>query len=90
MGKGSFLECWFSSLFLNGILGLDFDWFKSARRDILITRNASVPTYFGLSLPSENLGKVDNTGFEAVAFIETIRVIGVGMLLPMLPMQRIR
>ena len=58
----------FSSQFLNGILGLDFDWFKSARRDILITRNASVPTYFGLSLPSENLGKVDNTGFEAVAF----------------------
>lgn len=47
---------------------MDFDWFKSARRDILITRNASVPTYFGLSLPSENLGKVDNTGFEAVAF----------------------
>lgn len=58
----------FSSQFLNGMFGLDFDWFKSARRDILITRNASVPTYSGLTLPSENLGKVDNTGFEAVAF----------------------
>ena len=58
----------FSSQFLNGMFGLDFDWFKSARRDILITRNASVPTYSGLILPSENLGKVDNTGFEAVAF----------------------
>ncbi len=58
----------FSSQFLNGKFGLDFDWFKSARRDILITRNASVPTYSGLRLPSENLGKVNNTGFEAVAF----------------------
>ena len=58
----------FSSQFLNGMFGLDFDVFKSMRRDILITRNASVPTYSGLTLPSENLGKVNNSGFEAVAF----------------------
>lgn len=57
-----------SSLFLNGKFGLDFDYFKSWRHNILITRNASVPTYSGLTLPAENLGKVNNAGFEAVAF----------------------
>ena len=33
----------------------------------MITRNASIPTYSGLSLPAENLGKVKNHGFEAIA-----------------------
>lgn len=57
----------FSAQFLNGKLGLDFDYFQSHRNDILITRNASVPTYSGLSLPAENLGKVKNQGVELVA-----------------------
>lgn len=57
----------FSAQFLNGMFGLDFDYFQSRRNDILITRNASVPTYSGLSLPSENLGEVKNHGFEIVA-----------------------
>ena len=37
----------FSATFLNGKFGLDFDWFQSKRRDILITRNASIPSYTG-------------------------------------------
>ena len=57
----------FSSQFLNGKYSLDFDYFYSKRSDILITRNASVPTYSGLSLPAENLGKVSNQGIEIVA-----------------------
>lgn len=57
----------FSAQFLQGKFGLDFDYFQSRRNDILITRNASVPTYSGLSLPAENLGKVKNHGFEIVA-----------------------
>lgn len=57
----------FSAQFFKGKLGLDFDYFYSRRSDILITRNASVPTYSGLSLPAENLGKVSNHGFEIVA-----------------------
>jgi TonB-linked SusC/RagA family outer membrane protein len=57
----------FSAQFLNGKFGLDFDYFYSRRSDILITRNASVPTYSGLSLPAENLGKVSNHGLEIVA-----------------------
>lgn len=57
----------FSAQFLHGKLGLDVDYFQSHRNDILITRNASVPTYSGLSLPAENLGKVKNHGIELVA-----------------------
>jgi hypothetical protein len=45
-------------------LSMNIDYFYEWRRDILIVRNASVPTYTGLSLPAENLGKVDNQGFE--------------------------
>ena len=37
----------FSSQFLDGKFGLDFDYFQSRRNDILITRNASIPTYRG-------------------------------------------
>lgn len=57
----------FSASFLNGMFSLDFDWFQSKRRDILITRSASIPAYTGLVLPAENLGKVNNSGVEIVA-----------------------
>lgn len=57
----------FSSQFLNGKLGLDVDYFQSHRNDILITRNASIPVYSGLTLPAENLGKVKNQGLELIA-----------------------
>ena len=53
--------------FLGGKYTLEGDYFLSDRRDILITRNASVPTYSGLTLPQENLGKVRNQGFELIA-----------------------
>lgn len=33
----------------------------------MITRNASIPTYSGLVLPAENLGKVKNHGLELIA-----------------------
>ena len=57
----------FSAQFLDGKFGLDFDYFHSSRKDILITRNASIPAYTGLVLPAENLGKVNNSGIELVA-----------------------
>ena len=56
-----------SSTFLNNKFSLDIDWFQSRRRDILIRRNASIPSYSGLVLPDENLGKVNNSGIELVA-----------------------
>ncbi|MGO3108925.1 MAG: SusC/RagA family TonB-linked outer membrane protein [Sphingobacterium sp.] len=52
--------------FCNGLLGVEFDYFKSRRSDILTKRNATVPEYTGLTLPDENIGIVDNKGFELI------------------------
>ena len=43
----------------------DLNYFYQKRTDILIARNASIPQAAGLTLPLENLGEVDNFGFEA-------------------------
>jgi TonB-linked SusC/RagA family outer membrane protein len=42
----------------------DFNYFYQKREDILVTRSASVPDFAGLTLPDENLGKVNNFGYE--------------------------
>ncbi len=55
-----------SAQFLNGMFSLDFDYFKSKRSDLLAYRNASFPSYAGLVLPNENIGKMNNSGFEVV------------------------
>ena len=54
------------SSFFNGDLNFNADYFISKRNRILIARNASVPSSTGLTgkLPVENIGKVDNRGFE--------------------------
>lgn len=54
----------FDSQFCNQMFHLNIDFFFNKRSDILITRNASVPSYTGLSLPAENLGIVNNRGIE--------------------------
>ncbi len=51
------------SLF-NSRLSGDANYFYQKRRDILITRNASIPDAAGITLPQENLGKVDSWGWE--------------------------
>ncbi len=56
-----------SAQFLDGKFNLDFDYFVSHRSDILRTRNASIPSYAGLLLPAENIGKVKNSGIEVIA-----------------------
>ena len=48
----------------NGLLGIDFTYFKERREDILATKSLSVPFTFGGTLPSENLGIVENKGIE--------------------------
>ena len=50
----------------NGLLGWEFEVFKTRRSNILCTRNASIPYYTGLTtnLPDENIGIVSNKGFE--------------------------
>ncbi|WP_372775222.1 SusC/RagA family TonB-linked outer membrane protein [Mangrovibacterium sp.] len=51
-------------LMFDSKLSADVNYFYQKREDILITRNASVPDFTGLTLPAENLGKVDNYGLE--------------------------
>jgi TonB-linked SusC/RagA family outer membrane protein len=51
----------------NGLLGIDFTYFQEKRSRILAARNLSIPATLGFpSLPDENIGKVDNKGFEIV------------------------
>ena len=51
----------------NNILGMELTLWKENRSNILAQRNLSIPAIVGFSaLPSENIGEVDNQGFEAV------------------------
>lgn len=60
----------------NSLLNFTIDVFSEKRRNILIARNASVPDYTALTLPDENLGKVDNKGIEiSVNHQNTIGVV---------------
>ncbi len=54
-----------ASLFNNKIT-VSADYFNNIRSQILIQRNASIPSSTGFTLPPENIGKVKNSGFEAV------------------------
>lgn len=54
----------FESVLWNGLLGFNFDLFKSRRSNILTKKSASIPDYAGLVLPDMNIGIVDNSGFE--------------------------
>ncbi|WPR71387.1 TonB-dependent receptor [Flavobacterium sp. NG2] len=51
------------SLFNNRLTG-DANYFYQNRTDILITKAAAIPDAIGLNLPQQNLGKVDNYGWE--------------------------
>ncbi|MDW5288050.1 TonB-dependent receptor [Formosa sp. PL04] len=45
-------------------LSVDANYFYQKRKDILITRNASIPEAVGITLPQENLGQVNSWGWE--------------------------
>jgi len=47
-----------------GLLGTEIDFFRTRRENILTTASAVVPDYTGLQLPDENIGIVENKGFE--------------------------
>ena len=49
--------------FLNDKLKMNVDYFIEHRKDILTSRQI-VPGYLSISLPTANIGKVDNKGFE--------------------------
>lgn len=49
---------------LDGKINFEFDVFMNKRSNILWQRNASIPQSTGMTLPAENIGKVDNKGWE--------------------------
>ena len=49
---------------MNSRLSFELDAFLKKRTDILWRRNASIPQTAGLTLPAENIGKMDNKGFD--------------------------
>lgn len=51
-------------LMFEGRFSGDINWFYQKREDILVTRVAAIPDAAGIPLPAENLGKVDNWGWE--------------------------
>ncbi len=60
------MDAGFETRLWNNLIGIDFTYFKEDRKDILGTRNLSVPLSFGANLPTENIGKVTNQGLELV------------------------
>ena len=51
------------SLFGNKV-SFEFDLFKNLRTDILMPANASIPLSAGFTPPDQNIGKVENKGFD--------------------------
>lgn len=51
-------------MFWDGKLGFTLEYFHQNRKDILTPKQASVPSYSGLSLPDQNIGEVNNQGVE--------------------------
>ncbi|WP_164109927.1 MULTISPECIES: TonB-dependent receptor [Sphingobacterium] len=54
------------ALLWNGLLGLEFDYFKKRTTDILAQPTLAFPATFGASLPMMNNSTVRNEGFEIV------------------------
>jgi len=54
----------FETSYKNGLLTAEFDWFRRNRSGLPATRQGSLPTTFGQSMPQENLNSDINTGFE--------------------------
>lgn len=54
----------FDASYKKGLISMEFDWFRRERTGLPATRNGSLPTTFGESMPQENLNSDINTGFE--------------------------
>jgi len=50
--------------FLKNRLSVEFDYFKVLTENILAKKNFSVPDYTGIVLPDQNIGTMENQGFE--------------------------
>ena len=59
----------FESEYLGGLLFLNFDYFYNIRDHILAPRTGAVPDFAGITLPDENMARVDDHGVEIEAGI---------------------
>jgi len=67
----------FDFQFMEGKFNAEIDLFKNSRESILWQRNASIPQSTGMTLPAENIGKVDNSGFDvSLGYRETFGELG--------------
>ena len=57
----------FDSKFKEDMFHLNAEFFYNRRENILAVKDASVANFTGLTLPAENIGVVDNRGFELEA-----------------------
>lgn len=48
----------------DGMFNFTVEWFKNRRESILWRRNASIPQSTGMTLPAENIGIVENGGWD--------------------------
>ncbi|MGV3764055.1 SusC/RagA family TonB-linked outer membrane protein [Parapedobacter sp.] len=48
----------------DGMFNFTVEWFKNRRESILWRRNASIPQSTGMTLPAENIGIVENRGWD--------------------------
>ncbi len=54
-------------------LSFEFDIFKNLRTDILYPANAAIPLSAGFSPPDQNIGEVENKGFDmSLSYLHTI------------------
>ncbi len=51
----------------DGMFNFTVEWFKNRRESILWRRNASIPQSTGMTLPAENIGIVENAGWDFAA-----------------------
>ncbi|MGK6351933.1 SusC/RagA family TonB-linked outer membrane protein [Parapedobacter sp. DT-150] len=49
---------------MDGKFNFTLEWFKNRRESILWRRNASIPQSTGMTLPAENIGIVENGGWD--------------------------
>lgn len=49
---------------MDGMFSFTVEWFKNRRESILWRRNASIPQSTGMTLPAENIGIVENAGWD--------------------------
>ena len=63
----------FEARFLKGLFGIEAEYFKEDRKNILATRSAQIPASYGGPLPAENIGITVNKGIELTLNVTPVK-----------------